>query len=114
MRAGNADGLNAEILEGHRSAALGHLGNISYRLGTAQPLGSVDDPFGKVDAANESFHRFRDHLNANGVGPKTPYLMGPSLTFDSKTERFKGAGADKANPMLTRRYRAPFVVPNEV
>jgi len=114
VRAGNADGLNAEILEGHRSAALGHLGNISYRLGTAQPLGSVDDPFGKVDAANESFHRFRDHLNANGVGPKTPYLMGPSLTFDSKTERFKGAGADKANPMLTRRYRAPFVVPNEV
>jgi hypothetical protein len=30
--------LNADILEGHLSSALCHLGNISYRLGTKIPL----------------------------------------------------------------------------
>ena len=60
---------NAEILEGHLSSALCHLGNISYRLGR-------------------------------------------SVTFDPKTETF--GGDSEANAMLTREYRAPFTMPENV
>lgn len=38
--------------------------------------------------------------------------MGAFLTMDSKTERF--TGNDKANQLLTRDYRKPFVVPDKV
>ena len=41
-------------------------------------------------------------------------LQGPMLHFDDSTERFTGEGAEAGNPLLTREYRAPFVVPNAV
>lgn len=40
------------------------------------------------------------------------YRTGRTLTFDPKTERF--VDDDDANKLLTRDYRAPYVVPNEV
>lgn len=40
------------------------------------------------------------------------YRLGRQLEFDPKTERF--VGDDEANRMLTRDYRAPFVVPETV
>ncbi len=39
---------------------------------------------------------------------------GRTLTFDAPHERFAGEGAEKANAMLTREYRKPFVVPQSV
>jgi len=39
----------------------------------------------------------------------TKLTVGPVLPFDPKTETFPGN--DKANAMLTREYRSPFVVP---
>lgn len=40
------------------------------------------------------------------------YYTGRTLQFDPKTERF--VGDDEANKLLTRPYRAPYVVPDEV
>jgi len=40
------------------------------------------------------------------------YRVGRTLTFDPKTETFPGD--DEANKLLTRDYRAPFVVPENV
>lgn len=40
------------------------------------------------------------------------YKMGETLRFDGKTERF--VGNKEANTMLTREYRAPYVVPSKV
>jgi len=40
------------------------------------------------------------------------YRLGRVLEFDPVTETFKGD--DEANKMLTRQYRAPFVVPEQV
>jgi hypothetical protein len=37
------------------------------------------------------------------------YRVGPTLKLDQKTGRF--LGNDKANALLTRNYRAPYVVP---
>lgn len=59
----------ADILEGHRSAALSHLANISYRTGR-------------------------------------------KLIFNPETETFNDD--TEANSYLSRKYRYPFVVPNEV
>src|SRR3712207_8893133 len=38
VRSRKTEGLRADIVEGHLSSALCHLGNISYRLGTLQPF----------------------------------------------------------------------------
>ncbi len=40
------------------------------------------------------------------------YRLGEELRFDPKTERF--LGNDAANSMLTRKYRAPYIVPDNV
>jgi len=40
------------------------------------------------------------------------YRLGRTLTFDPKTETFPGD--EEANKLLTRNYRAPFVVPEQV
>jgi len=42
------------------------------------------------------------------------YRLGKTLTFDPKTETFVGDYAKEANQYLTREYRPPFVVPDQV
>ena len=69
--------------------------------------------FGKNEAANETYRRFRDHLKENGVDlAKTNFTMGHELKFDSKTETIVGDAA--ASKLLTREYRKPYVVPETV
>lgn len=102
--------LSADILQGHLSSALCHLGNISYRLGSAIPLPEAQS---RVDSNPEmaaTFERFKSHLADNHIDlEKTSLQFGASLAFDPTNERF--SGNDAANAMLTREYRAPFVVP---
>ena len=43
---------------------------------------------------------------------KSTYQLGPMLTFDPEKERF--VDNRRANRLLTRRYRRPFVVPKRV
>jgi len=69
VKSRKVEDLTCDILEGHISAAMCHLANISYRTGD-------------------------------------------KLLFDPENERFHGNPA--ANEMLTRDYRPPFVVPDEV
>jgi predicted dehydrogenase len=106
------ESLRAPVLDGHLSAALCHLPNVSHRLGTAKPL-TVDEPFGKVEEGNEAYRRFRDHLKENGVKlESTPFIMGRTLALDPKSEKF--VGDPEADKLLTRDYRKPFVVPESV
>jgi predicted dehydrogenase len=112
VKARNREMLNSEVQDGHLSTALCHLGNISYRVGAPRPL-SQDDPFGKSEAANESFRRFRDHLKENGVDPsKTNIQVGRELAFDGAREVFPDDPT--ASGLLKRTYRKPFVVPDPV
>ncbi len=105
--------LRADILEGHLSSALCHLGNISYRLGTLQPFNAKTKAFGDDKEAYETFGRFEQHLADNGIAlQETSYRLGPSLKFNPRAENF-GHNA-QANALLTRPYRAPFVVPERV
>ena len=63
--------------------------------------------------ASEYFDRMKEHLKENGLKlEETDYVVGRTLEFDSKTESIKGD--DEANKLLTRDYRAPYVVPEKV
>ena len=103
--------LNADILEGHLSSALCHTGNISYLLGKQTPTNQIVEKIKSDNNASESFGRMLEHLKINEVDlQKTQATLGPVLAMDPKTERFTGAGSDKANPLLKREYRKPYVI----
>jgi predicted dehydrogenase len=69
VRSRRLQDLDCDILEGHMSTALGHLGVISYRTGR-------------------------------------------KLTFNPETEKF--VNDEEANSYLTRKYRAPYLMPENV
>mgnify|MGYP000005847892 CR=1 FL=1 len=103
--------LHADILEGHLSSALCHTGNISYRLGAKKSPAEIKEALKADKGMEESFNRMAEHLAANNVDINTDKVtLGVPLKMDPKTERFLGNEA--ANAMLTRDYRAPFVVPS--
>jgi len=105
--------LNADILEGHQSTALCHVGNISYRLGHPSSPGEIRKQLAQLkihDDVLETFERTRKHLVENNVDlDKSKLTLGPLLRLDSDKERF--VDNSMANAFLTRDYRKPFVVP---
>jgi predicted dehydrogenase len=114
MRSRDPKDNNCDAEVAHYSAALCHLANISQRLGKQVPY-SKEAPkeAGDNKIVLESFAKIRD--NIAGVGIKldsAEYTLGRALTFDPKSEQF--VGDDAANAMLTRKYRAPYVVPETV
>ena len=105
--------LHSEVLEGHLSAGLVHTGNISYRLGAPKAPEQIKEALQENKGLTEAFGRLAAHLDANGVDINAEHLqLGMPLKFDPKKETF--AGNDAANRLLTRNYRAPFVVPSKV
>jgi predicted dehydrogenase len=105
--------LNADIEEGHLSSALCHLGNISYRLGEPKMPSDARAALAGSAEATETFERFASHLADNGVNlEKDKIQFGPKLKLDGKKENFPGN--EKANSLLTREYRAPYIVPPAV
>jgi len=114
VRAGDPGRLACDIEEGHLSAGLCHMAQISWRLGEPRPM-TQDAPFGDLPAANEAFVRMREHLAAEKVDPASTSLrVGPLLTFDPKAERFVGNDAANRDLIMKREYRKPYVVPDEV
>ena len=110
VRSRKREDLNADVLEGHLSAAICHTGNISYRLGEKKSVDEIRAAVAPHAGASETVDRMVQHLEANGVDLKaTPLTLGPVLQFDPKTE--KAIGNEAASKLLTREYRAPFVVP---
>ena len=104
--------LSCDIEEGHLSAALCHLGNISYRLGANQPPGSKPAALAQIAGAEEALARFEKHLSDNGVAPTTAAIrLGRALTVDPQRETFTNGTPPEANALLSREYRQGFVVP---
>ena len=105
VRNGRISDLNCPAIEGHRSCSMLHMANISYRLGMESPIGG-----GRPD---EAVRRMWEHLSDDGVDlSRTTYMRGKPLQYDAKSETF--VNDKQANRMLTREYRAPFVVPERV
>jgi len=113
VRSRKTDELHAEIGVGHVSAGLCHLANISYRLGKEESFNPRTGTVSGNDFAAETLARMEEHLKENGVKLTDVKLRaGRKLELDGTSESFKGD--PEANALLTRAYRAPFVVPNQV
>jgi predicted dehydrogenase len=104
---------DADILEGHYSSALGHLANISYRLGEEVPFSPRTKALGNDREILSTIERMEEHLSKGNRleldGVK--YRLGKKLTI-AKTETV--VGDDEASKLLTREYRKGYVVPQKV
>ena len=113
VRSRKISDLNADIEEGHLSSALCHLGNISYSLGESTGIEDAAATVGEMNAPENmkaTFERTMTHLGKNNVALDAAKItLGPHLKFDPKSETF--VDHSTADTMLTRPYRAPFVVP---
>ncbi|MHB8865851.1 MAG: Gfo/Idh/MocA family protein [Pirellulaceae bacterium] len=114
VRSGDPAKCNCDAEVAHYSSALCHLGNISYRLG--QPAQFQEKPGLLGDNAEvvASFEAIRDNLKAVNLhleGNST-YQLGRVLNMDPQAEKF--LDDEQANALLTRPYRAPFIVPQSV
>jgi hypothetical protein len=111
----DASKLNSDAWEGHLSAALAHLANISYYLGENNTVSPQEAK--KIIAGVKSFddneatlERSLKHLTDNGVDlAKYPISMGPFLKFDPDKEIFPDS--KEATALVTREYREGFVCP---
>ena len=114
-RTRDASLLNSDAREGHLSAAVSHLGNISYYLNQdnhvseselrqeLEKVKSLDDNLATLD-------RTIAHLKQNGVDlEKYPLSLGAKLEFDPEKEVF--VGSEAANEWLSRDYRDGFRCP---
>ncbi|MBN1781410.1 Gfo/Idh/MocA family oxidoreductase [bacterium] len=111
--------LTGNIEEGHVSSALCHLGNISWRLGTWSGFDAAEKAERISDWRADAFHRFSEHLEKNGTRRnKEQVCMGPCLEILTEAESFRSAESfdmgHRANQLLDRKYRKPFLMPDPV
>src|SRR4029077_5248157 len=92
VRSRKVSDLNADILEGHQSTALCHIGNISHRLGHPSSPDGIERQLGQLEVherVRETFERTRKHLAENGVDlEKSPLTLGSLLRIDPGREAF--------------------------
>jgi len=109
IRSRNYKDLHLDIEDGHLSSALAHLGNVSWRRGTAVPEGTRPGLLSDNRHVIETLTSFEEHLRANGVDfNQTKYYLGQELTIDPKTEL---SSDEAANQLFTREYRKGFELP---
>ncbi|MEZ5978053.1 MAG: Gfo/Idh/MocA family oxidoreductase [Planctomycetota bacterium] len=110
VRAGDPGAVNADATCGHVSAGWCHLGNVSHRLGRTAAPHDAHDELGASDSSHTALARTLEHLAANQVATVGfEWTVGPEVRFDG--ERFTGASSERANALVQREARAPFVVP---
>ena len=113
VRSRKVEDLNCDIEEGHISSALCHMANISYQLGSVASTAECLERLAALktnDDVKDTFARTAEHLADNKVDlDKSKMIIGPLLSFDPEKETFPENS--RANAMLTREYRAPYIVP---
>lgn len=109
VRKGDRGHLNAEVEVGHRSTAVCHVGNISYRVGEVASQQEQRKQVRDIPIFNEMYDRYLEHLAANEIDPNTS-ILGPWLEVDRENECFKDHA--KANEIAHGWYREPYVVPD--
>lgn len=113
MRSRRPEDCNADAETAHYSAALCHLGNISYRLGEQAPFNSRSQTLGDNKQVVESLQTIQENCKAVGMElADATYQLGRPLEIDPQTETI--VGDDEASLMMTRKYRKPFEVPQDV
>ena len=115
LKSGKREDLKTDILEGHLSAVISHIGNISYQTGSRVNMSELRKTAGNYKYLNDVLFGFEEHLRLNGLDPeKEEMYMGPVLNFDSQSEKFTGTHSEIANLFLKDNYREPFMIPENV
>jgi hypothetical protein len=108
VRSGKREDLHADILEGHLSTNICHVGNISQRLGKKASAEEARQQIGDLPLFQEMFRNYLEHLKAHDVDPAES-ILGPWLECDSEHECIKDNAA--ANVLVKGTYREPFTLP---
>jgi predicted dehydrogenase len=115
VRSRKVEDLNADISEGNLSCALIHYANASHRLGAPVPFGSgaVKAAINGNTDAGDALARLEEHLGKEHSLDLHEWMLtlGRKLTIDPASGSVVGDA--EANKLLTRNYRAPFVVPEK-
>lgn len=108
--------LNAEIEQVHYSSAWCHLANIAFRLGSDYSKENALGVYKDYAPWQEMVEGFEKLLADNKVEISKAGLKASTvLELDPKKETFVGPSATKeALALLTREYRKPFAVPDQV
>ncbi len=116
VRSRKMSDLRVDILEGHISTSLCHLSNIAWRVGEKTSPRAVKKALEGDQTALDIYERYQKHLAANGVNLRdTRSSLGTWLEIDPVKERFTGgANVERANALLRREYREPFVIRDKV
>lgn len=113
-RANDPTMANGNMLDAHYSCTLGHLMNISYRIGEKVPFNEKAGRFGDNALAYEEFMKIHA-IARDGMGVpenKAEYIVGPWLQFDGKAEKFVGDHSAEANQLLSDPHNAGFSIPS--
>ncbi len=111
-----AESLSSNAFQGHLSASLAHLANISSYLGesnkvTVEQAKAVLEKIKSRDDNIATLNRTVQHFKDNGVDlAATPMSIGPLLHFDPEKEVFTDSA--EANKLIAREYRAPLRLPH--
>lgn len=115
LRSGRRQDLAADIEGAHQSTVICHLANIAWRVGRETPAEQVRESMKGCEDATNALAHIQEQLQGNGVDlTKRPFVSGPMLTYDRKTERFTGAGARRANRYIKSSFREPFVIRDSI
>jgi hypothetical protein len=109
IKSRNHNDLHLDIEDGHLSSALAHLGNVSWTLGQAVPLGTRPTLAASDKHVTDTWDSFEAYCKEDNVDfDATKLTLGRELTIDPKTER---STDDEANRLFTREYRKGFELP---
>jgi len=115
MRNRKTDELLTDAQEGHLSCGLVHMANISYQVGKYKPNDEIRQVIRSETELCESFGRLSEHLSANRLSVhRKSLILGSMLTMNPEKERFTGPMSREANRLISREYRKPFVVSDNV
>ncbi|MHC2069660.1 Gfo/Idh/MocA family protein [Bremerella sp. T1] len=116
IRTNDPGSLRSPIESGYYSSCMSHLAGIAVRTGQETPDKEIAERLSDNALAAEVYDRFSKQLQLWEVDTKkTPWRMGPTLTFDNAKEQFTaGDNLTAANGLLRREDRSPFVVPESV
>jgi len=113
-RANDPSMANGTMYDAHYSSTLGHLMNISYRLGEKVPFNGKAGRFGDNRLAFEEFMKIHE-IARDGMGVPvnhTEYIVGPWLEFDGEAEHFVGEHSQEANRLLFDPRLHEFNIPS--
>jgi predicted dehydrogenase len=116
VRSRDGKSLKRGVEEGHFSACVAHMANISHRIGvrghTIETVEKEAPP--EILAASEAWASFKKHISDVNIDlTRTSLTLGASLRFDPATESFRETTEQgrMANYLLDDVYRPPFALP---